>query len=523
MLLTPSRRNVLAGLGATALTVGCVTAQRQARKPNIVVILADDMGWSDIGPYGSEIATPTLDALAAGGLTSTRFYNTAKCYTTRAALLTGVYQHEAGIGGTISNYDEPITRGPYQGFLHPEVPTLAEMLRPAGYRSYHAGKWHVGEREQHWPLKRGFDRSFGLISGATSYYEVLQEDGRRRVMTLDDVPWTPPARGFYATDAYSEAAARYVREHARTAPDAPFFLYLAYTAPHWPLHAPAEAIERYLDVYSVGWDAIHAARSTRARALGKLAEASPAPRPTDVPAWADVTDKALWVRRMATHAAMVEIMDRGIGEVVSAIRASGQLDNTLILFLSDNGASHENIARRNLDQPGAVVGDRRSFQGFEAPWAWASNAPLRGTKESMFEGGLNTPFIAHWPAGIAPGSQTAEPCHLVDIAPTALALAGLSPTARAAEAPALRGTDLRPIFAGGKAPARELFFELQRKKALIAGDWKALQPSRDAPWMLFKVASDPPEQTDLAGAEPARLAAMQASWLTTAQQIGVQA
>jgi arylsulfatase len=494
-----------------------------ARPANVIVILADDLGWSDLGCYGGEINTPHLDRLAGGGMRFTRFYNTAKCYTTRASLLTGVYQHEAGIGGLISRGDRPLTTGPYQGYLEPAVPTVPEMLKAAGYRSYHSGKWHVGERAQHWPIKRGFDRSFALISGATSYYEVIQEDGRLRVMTRDDVVWTPPREGFYATNAYTEAALEFLNEHARSHGDAPFFLYLAYTAPHWPLHAPEERIQPYLARYSAGWDQIRDARVARQKAMGLIArDMQPSARPSTIPAWEAIDNKALWARRMATYAAMIEIMDEGIGRVLDAVTQQGQIDNTLILFLSDNGASHEDISARKLDQPGSVVGDRRSFQNIEAPWAWAANAPLRGTKETVFEGGINTPCIAHWPGKITPGAFNGAPHHVVDIAPTALALAGLDSALRPANAPAFRGIDLQSAFAGRTIPRGDLFFEIFGSNASIDGRWKLAQHKGQAGWSLFDVVADPGERIDLATQAPERAAAMRERWLRTARDIGVR-
>jgi arylsulfatase len=512
-----SRRGAMAGLGALGAAACAGLPSGGANKPaNVVVILADDLGWSDLGCYGSEIATPHLDRLAEGGTRFTRFYNTSKCYTTRAALLTGVYQHEAGIGGLISRADRPLTTGPYQGYLDPAVPTLAELLKAGGYRSHVVGKWHVGERPQHWPMQRGFDGSFGLISGATSYYEVLQEEGRVRQMVRDDQPWTPPDSGFYATDAYTADAVGRIRTHHREHAGSPLFLYLAYTAPHWPLHAPEERIARWLPVYAAGWEAVQSARSARARAMG-LAHGTPAARPSDVPAWREMADQAAWARRMAVHAAMVEIMDEGIGAVVAALRDTGRLDNTMLVFLSDNGASHEDVTARGQHQAGSVIGARGSFDAIRAPWAWASNAPFRGTKETVFEGGINTPAILHWPARLGPrGTIRRDPVHVVDLVPTALEGAGLAPPR--AGAPALRGRSLL----AGPDPDRAHFFEIFESRALIEGPWKALRHKQDTGWSLYNLDDDPAEAIDLSAAEPARLEAMRQRWLLTARAIGVR-
>jgi arylsulfatase len=520
-MIAPTRRALLHA--PLAMAAGCVSPNPLAvrRPPDIVIVLADDLGWSDLGAYGSEISTPNLDALAAQGLRHNRFYNTSKCYTTRASLLTGVYQHEAGIGGLISRADRPLTTGPYQGYLDPGVPTLAEMLRPAGYRSHLVGKWHVGERPQHWPLQRGFDTSFGLISGATSYFELTQEEGRIRTMVRNDQPWTPPAAGYYATDAYSDEAARAVAAHARATPDQPMFLYLAYTAPHWPLHAPEERVARWLPVYRAGWDRIHADRSYRIRTSG-LVTGAPSPRPEDIAAWDVTEDQETWARRMAVHAAMVEIMDEGVGRVVESLRRHGRWDNCIVLFLSDNGASAEDITARGLHGADSVIGRRESYDAIRAPWAWAANAPFRGVKETVFEGGLNTPCVLYashpW---FSAGALQSTPAHVVDIVPTLLQAAGLDPASRPSTAPALRGRPLQGL--GGQAETeRPLFFEIFESRALIRGRWKALRHRGDAQWSLFDLATDPREAHDLSAAAPARLEALQAEWLETARAVGVR-
>jgi arylsulfatase len=523
----PRRRDALAAGAAVALTAASARAQPSSaprrRASDIIVILADDLGWSDLGCYGSEIRTPHLDRLAAGGSRFTRFYNTAKCYTTRAAVLTGLYQHEAGIGGLISRPDRPVTPGPYQGFLDLATPTLAEMLKRSGHRSLHCGKWHVGERREHWPMKRGFDASFGLISGATSYWEVLPEAGRERVMVLNDQPWTPPDGGWYATDAYSGHACAMIEDHARDHADKPLFLYLAYTAPHWPLHAPEPLIAANLPTYETGWDAIREERDARARALGLIRPDAPRPsRPADIPAWEAIVDagaRADWVRRMATHAAMIEAMDAGVGRVLATLDRHGRADDALVLFLSDNGASHEDVAERGLHRDGSTIGAKGSFASIKAPWAWACNAPFRGSKEAVLEGGINTPCILSWPKGRAgkPPPLVTAPCHVVDIVPTALSLAGLGPPASGKR---LRGL---PLSAAARASARApLFFEIFGERALIDGRWKALRAKRDAAWSLFDLRTDPSETIDLAARHPARLARMTRRWRAMAAEVGVR-
>jgi arylsulfatase A-like enzyme len=342
-------------------------------------------------------------------------------------------------------------------------------------------------------------------------------------MVLDDQPWQPPVEGFYATDAYSQEAVRRIREHTHSMPEKPMFLYLAYTAPHWPLHAPEDVIQRWLPVYQDGWDRIHADRSRRVAELG-LIEQTPSARPSNVPAWSQIDDKALWTRRMATHAAMVEIMDRGIGEVIAALRATRRLDNTLIVFMSDNGASHEDVSSRGLHRSGTLVGARGSFDAMQAPWSWASNAPFRGTKETVFEGGINTPCIVSWPGGgVRPGHVSRDIGHVVDLVPTVLAAAGLEVSAvRPASAPRLRGKALRFEGDAPVAQDRTLFFEIFENRALLRGDWKALRHRNDPAWSIYDLKNDPAEAYDLASTQPVRLAEMRQAWLDTARSIGVR-
>ncbi len=507
-----------------ALFLACTTPVEQtarslAAAPNIVLILADDLGYSDIGAYGGEIRTPHLDGLAEGGLRFSQFYNAGRCCPTRASLLTGRYPHEAGMGAMVTRQASEVTPGAYQGFLATEVPTLAETLRAAGYATYMSGKWHVGERSEHWPRARGFDEYFGLISGASSYWEIVREGNPMvRQMVDGDTPWEPPAEGFYMTDAFSERAVSFLQRHERERSDQPFFLYLAYTAPHWPLHAHEEDIARYAGRYDGGWEALRAERWERIRPLGLFPEdMAHTPRPDAVPAWEDVEDKARWARLMEIYAAMVDRMDQGIGQVLAQLEASDALENTLVLFLSDNGACAESVERRGLNDPEAELGARGSYVAYREPWAWASNTPLRLYKQWQHEGGIRTPLIASWPSGISRAGEI-EPRvgHVIDLAATLADLAGVSSSE-------LAGTSLAPLFAGQQTGERDgmLFWEHIGHRAVRDGRYKLAWERQLRRWELYDIEADPAETNDLVDAEPERVERMAASWDAWAQRVGV--
>ncbi|WP_262247355.1 arylsulfatase [Parapedobacter soli] len=473
--------------------------QGPADRPNIVIILADDMGYSDVGCYGGEIHTPNIDKLAEEGLRFRSFYNAGRCCPTRASLLTGQYPHDAGMGHMVTYADEPITPGPYQGFLRTDQPTIAEMLREAGYSTYMAGKWHVGERPQHWPRKRGFDRYFGLISGASSYYEIVDEK-RRRVMVSDDDPWTPPADGFYMTNAFTDSARSFINQHYtdRNTAGRPFLLYLAYTAPHWPLHAPDSVVTKYETLYLQGWDAIHRSRFDRMEAMEVIDRRYVLPqRPTTIPEWDSVDDKKQWARKMAVYAAMVEVMDENIGKLIRQLEEEGALDNTLIIFLSDNGACAESVERRGLNDTTKQIGEPGSYTAYEAPWAYASNTPFRKYKKYMHEGGIVTPSIWHWPKGIEqPGRFTNRVGHIIDLMPTLLEAAGVNEDGNSP------GTSLVPLLQGKEprgAHERIIYWEHEGNVALRAGDWKLVKDKEDPLWALYNLADDPGESVDLSG------------------------
>ena len=502
--------------------IGCGPGATMPAQPNVVFIMADDLGFSDIAPYGGEIATPTLNALAADGVRLTQFYNAVRCWPSRASLVTGQQPHQVGMGGDVllSNRPLPDAGGPTQGYMG-DVPTLADRLRALGYGTYLSGKWHLGERPEHWPRQRGFDRYFGLISGASSFFEMIDEPTRPRTMALDDDAWTPPADGFYMTDAITDYAMAFVRQHRTTRPESPFFLYVAHTAPHWPLHAKDDDITRYAGRYDAGWDVIRQQRLERQWEQGIVdPRHGPAPRTSSIPAWDSVEDKATWARRMEVYAAMVDNMDQNIGRLVTMLREEGLLENTLIVFLSDNGASDEDPAGRGLNDPSVPIGQRGSYVGYLEPWAAVSNTPFRGYKAGTYEGGGRTPLIVHWPAGIPSGGRidTTTVGHIVDLATTALDVAGVTQDIlpRVGE-----GVSLLPALRG-EAPLapRNLYWEHLGGRAIRSGDWKLVRPrGTNAAWELYDLSTDPAEQHNLAAAEPARVANMVAEWETWAVRV----
>ncbi len=508
--------------------VGCQHGGKKsiAERPHILIILADDLGYSDLGCYGSEIATPNLDALAKEGLVFQRFYNAARCCPTRASLLTGLYPHEAGMGGMVSSVFGDPEPGPYQGFLNKESATIAELLREAGYATYMSGKWHVGEKREHWPRKRGFDRYFGLISGGSSYFELDKDSVRLRQMALDDDSWEPPGENFYMTDAFSDHAIEFVRDHSERSPEKPFLLYLSYTAPHWPLHALPEDIQKYRGRYAIGWDSLRQQRYQRQLSLGLLDPAFRlSPREAGVPTWEEAADKPDWARRMEVHAAMVDRMDQGIGRLINELKANGMFENTVVLFLSDNGASPEDISGRNMHDPDSEIGYPGSYVAFKKPWAIAATTPFRRYKRWLEEGGMVTPMIVHWPAGLHTKGITRETGHVVDIMATCLDLADASyPDAyQGKPLTALRGKSLRPAFDGGAMEKnREMYWEHFGHQAMRKGKWKIISKAPDFDWELFDLEKDPTELNEIGRQNPQILSEMVNDYVSWAEEVGVR-
>ncbi len=510
-----SRRDFLKsfGLGVACVSVtGCLplgTSDRHsnaASKPNIVLIMADDMGFSDIGCYGGEIHTPNLDHLAAGGLRFTQFYNAARCCPTRASLLTGLYPHQAGIGHMVGNKGYPA----YQGYLNNRCVTIAEALKLAGYTTLMSGKWHVGEERPHWPVDRGFDRHFGLISGGGNYFDITKTKakGVKRKMALDDKPYTPPKEGFYMTDAFGDHAVEFIDEHSRSGK--PFFLYLPFTAPHWPLHAWPEDIAKYKGKYLKGWDNLRQERYNRMVKMGIInSDWKMSPRDTTTWPWDQEKNKELLDLKMAVYAAQIERMDHNIGKVLDKIKQLGKAENTLVMFLADNGGCAEGGPvgfdnRNNGLPPGGVD----SYMSYGLSWANASNTPFRRYKHWVHEGGISTPLIAHWPAVISKGGAiTDQPGHIIDIMATCLDVAGVNYPAehKAKTLVPLEGKSLLPVFEGTIRPGHEaIFWEHEGNRAIRQGKWKLVAIHGKA-WELYDLEQDRTELDNLADKYPEKV------------------
>ncbi|HEX7352705.1 arylsulfatase [Brachybacterium sp.] len=514
-------------------------------RPNIIVLLADDLGFSDIGCYGSEIRTPHLDTLARAGVTMSSFYNTARCSPSRASLLTGLDPHQTGIG-ILTGDTRPAG---YAGDLDPRCTTLAELLRENGYRTSIIGKWHLardtGSPNGAWPTRRGFDAHWGPLGGACSYFEPTTMAEDEQLIQVDEP-------NFHLTEALGVRAASTIREAAQE--QSPFFLYLPFTAPHWPLHARPEEIAAYDGVYERGWDAVREDRWHAMGGLGVFGERCPplSDRDPDVPAWDAVADKDWQAIRMQVYAAQITAMDTAIGEVICALEETGQHANTLILFLSDNGGCAEEIpagwademsplpynvpARtrtgervRKGNDPSVVPGGPATFATYGKPWANVSNTPFREYKHWVHEGGIATPLIAHWPDGGLEHGWDHSSHQLTDIVPTVLeAVGGSGPRTPdeggpGPDGPSLRGRSMLPSWRDRrKAPDdHPLFFEHEGNAAIRRGRWKGVRKHGE-PWELYDLERDRTETFDLAAAHPGLLAELTATWTAWARRCGVR-
>ena len=500
-------------------------ADPAAPRPNVVVILADDLGFSDLGSYGGEIDTPHLDRLAAGGLRFTQGYNTARCWPTRAALLTGYYAQ------AVRRDALPGEKPAWEGKRPPWAKLLPERLAAAGYRSFHSGKWHVDGN----PRPEGFDRSLEVFgNSANDYFDVrgLKEDGR------------PLAAGpdFYVTRAIGDHAVKCLAEHARDRAGVPFFHYVAFTAPHWPLQAPADLIAKYRDRYRAGWDSVRAARCRRIRESGivttppaepepevgppyppsadKLARLGPGEVDRPLP-WAELTaeQREFQATKMAIHAAMVEALDREVGRIVAQLEAMQALENTFLVFLSDNGASNEIAISGKGHDPELPPGAQRTFLCLGPGWSTVGNAPFRRHKTWVHEGGIATSWIVHWPAGSAArGELRTQPVHVIDVVPTVLEIARV-PAAGAEDQPPFHGRSFAAAVRDPAAPPahESLWWCHEDNLALRAGDWKLVTVKGGA-WELYNLATDRCETRNLAAAEPDRVAALEREWTRIADE-----
>lgn len=516
------------------------TASAETR-PNIIVILADDMGFSDIGSYGGEMDTPELDRLAAGGIKFSRFYNSGRCCPTRASLMTGLHPHQTGIGWmTNSPTSERMDHGPaypsYRGYLNKRCVTIAEVLQESGYATLMAGKWHLGgARPDRRPLQRGFGSFYGSLAGATNFFKPEAPrgifEGNEPVQNLRSTT----DRRYYTTDAFTDHAIRFIDEE-KAGKDRPYFLYLAYTSPHWPLQAHPEEVDKYVGKYRLGWDRLRAERLERQKASG-LVDENFVLSERSFKAWDTLSEakKKEMDLRMAYYAAMVDRMDQNIGKLVTHLKRVGDFENTLILFLSDNGACQEGGKLGGKADPFDVEaweGAAGIKASYGEAWANASNTPFRKFKHFTHEGGIATPLIAHWPERIKAREEWyQDSAYLLDVAPTIYEVTGAAyPKEYAGQSiHALGGVSLVPAFKG-ESIARQspLFFEHEDNAALIAGNWKLVGSHVATPdglkpeqWELYHRVEDRAERHNLAAEKPELLAKLAAQWKEMAGTFGV--
>ena len=476
-------------------------------KPNIIVVMVDDMGYSDLGCFGSAIETPAIDALASQGVTFSNFYNTARCWSTRASLMTGLYPHQANKAMSFG----PTAPFGYQGDIPRETKFLSELLKTSGYSTYHVGKWHLNNRsidvDQSWPLGRGFDYSYCVVSQNNFFAPWKMRDEHQLIIRPKNREHWP--RDYYMTTAIGERSREYVDTHLRNTPQKPFFLYVAHTAPHFPLHAPPEATNKYLGKYMHGWDEERERRHITLQQEGIVVTKLPS-RDEESDAWdsLSVAEQVEWDSRMAVHSAMIDIVDQEVGRLVSLLKKRGIYDDTVIIFLSDNGASAEVLVRGDGHDATASPGSAASYECLEVGWSNACNTPFRQHKMWTHEGGISTPLIVHWPKGnIANGTISKQAGHVIDLVPTILEISDSLLTANVDYA----GKSLLATMRSGKTQPRTLFWEHLGNRAIRDGYWKAVLEYQQ-PWQLFNLRNDRGENVDLAKDRPMWLSQLVSKW-----------
>ena len=551
-------KTTIAAVAAT-LTFNVSTAQR----PNIILIMSDDMGYSDLGCYGGEISTPNLDALAKDGLRYTQFYNVGHCCPSRASLMTGLYPHQTGLGWmTGKNFNLP----GYTDELNHNCITIAQVLKDAGYSTYMAGKWHLSHNvkedgpKYNWPLQRGFDKFYGIIDGAGNFYDPATLCRDNTLITpFNDSEYHPEK--FYFTNAITDNAIKYL---AKDQDKKPFFMYVAYTAAHWPMQAPESEIHKYKGKYSVGWDVLRRERLKREKELGVI-DSRVNLSPLDTHPWDQEIDKPAMERRMETYAAMITIMDQGIGRIVDELKKEGKYNNTIILFLQDNGGNAEgtgfgglngetrtvardtnavkhltkNDIQYNVISPitreGKMVmvgkkvmaGTADTYLSYLKPWANLSNTPFQKYKNFSYEGGISTPLIVHWPDGIkSKGEIRNEIGHEIDIMPTLIELAKTSYPKKYKQdtITQVSGVSLVPTFVNRPIIPRAIYWEHEANRAMRMGKWKIesggildgpygkWETYTSLPWRLYDLENDRSELTDLSGQYPEQVMLMESMW-----------
>ncbi len=535
----------------------CNSSDQQNPQPNIILIMSDDMGYSDIGCYGGVIETPVLDGLAANGLRFTQFYNTARCCPTRASLITGLYQHQAGVGHMMENRGTDA----YQGDLSKNAVTIAEVLKQAGYSTYMTGKWHVtpltpsptNPSQHNWPLQRGFDRFFGTIHGAGSFYDPNS--------LARDNEFIVPSEDFYYTDAISDNAVKFIEEHNG---DNPFFLYVPYTAAHWPMHAKPADIAKYKGRFDDGWDVLREKKYTQMLDMGLLKPEWKLTEKDNIPDWEDAENKEWYSSLMEVYAAMVDCMDQGIGRIMNTLEKKGIKENTLVFFLQDNGGCAEEFGFKNTIGPhhsdvdageikpmgknefqtemvprytrdgrpvltgiGLKPGGDNTYLGYGKPWANASNTPFRFYKHWVHEGGISTPLIVHWPAGVKANNEfRKQPGHLIDIMATCIDVAGATypESFNGNTIIPFEGVSLVPAFHDEKLPNRPIFWEHEGNKAVRLGKYKLVSrwnKESEYNWELYDLDTDRSETKNLMEQLPDKAKELENLWKNWAKRVGV--
>ncbi len=523
--MTIIKKSAIFFLGIMAVTLNScrsdvekkVKSEKETR-PNIVLIMADDMGYSDLGCYGSEINTPNLDRLAKNGLRYTQFYNTSRCCPTRASLLTGLYPHQTGLGW-MTRLD--LGKPGYTGQLNDQCVTLGEVLKQAGYSTYISGKWHVNKDDEceqdspihNWPLHRGFDRFFGMLKGSTDYFKPEN-------LYTDDTK-IQPGKDFYFTDAINDHASQFIREHYSAGKKNPFFLYVAQVAPHWPLHAKPEDIVKYQGKYMEGWAKTRQKRYEKMLKLGVIPSNTRLSEPEDrVLDWDSLSEekKIDMDKRMAVFAAQVDAIDQGIGRIIKTLEDQGQLENTLIIFLSDNGSSSLSVSRKSKTLED--LGTQKSYESYGVSWTNVSNTPMRYYKLYEHEGGISTPLIVHWPKGIqAKGELRHQMGHVIDFMPTFLEVAHAAYPKTFKDKSILppEGESLVPTFKADQINDRTLFFEHVANRGVREGNWKLVSLGKyefpyTSDWELYNLKEDRSETNNLASKYPEKVKDLEKKW-----------
>ncbi|MFI8378340.1 arylsulfatase [Leeuwenhoekiella sp. NPDC079379] len=488
------------------------------KKPNIVLIMADDMGFSDLGNYGSEINTPSLDRLASEGTRLMRFYTNTICAPSRASLLTGQYPHKAGIGFFNEDFGMP----GYEGYLNKESLTLGEVFKSGGYSTYMSGKWHVGNDKAHWPLQRGFDNFFGFLDGGASYFDtkpLLKGPPSTAFLYEGNEVYTIDKEDFYLTDELTNRAINFVKN---TPQEKPFFLYMAYNAPHWPLHAKPEDIAKYKGKYDAGWDELRKLRFENIKKLGLVDQNWDLFKDTLLPSWESLSaqEKSDWSLKMEVYAAMVDNLDQNIGKLLNYLGTTGQLDNTIVVFLSDNGAENMDVGKMpfTVHRNEGPVGTAGSMEAYSKNWAQVSNSPLRSYKSSPYEGGTATPFIIRYPGQQGAGKILKGGTHMVDIMPTLLSIANVEypKSYNGIQTNVLAGESFLPLLQGDDWNREQpICFEWFGDRAIWMGDLKAVSVYPGNKWELYDLAVDRTESKNIADSQPemvAKMAALHTEW-----------